>query len=157
MGKKKDKKYVESLKSWIEERKLDLNYSMEQFDKLIIALSSGGLILTIGFVRDIIKITEETNTNLLKSCWYLLTLALISNLIGQMCAFLANKLEINITQIEISSYETKKEYNENQPQIKRKRYLFHFANYSIKILNALSFLSLVIGIILFIIFVNHNI
>jgi len=149
--------YIENLETWLTERKKDLNYSLEQFDKLIIMLSSGGLVLTIGFVRDIVEITEKTNTFLLKGCWYLLSFALIINLLAQISSFLANKIEIKITSIELDELKTNGEFDENNKEIKSKRFWFNLSNSSVKILNIVSFISIIIGISLFIIFVNQNI
>lgn len=154
--KKDSSKYIKSLKKWLKERNRDLDYSLEQFDKLIIMLASGGLIFTVGFVKDIVKITETTDTSLLKSCWYLLTIALVSILIAQICSFQANKVEIKLTQEELDSYEDNDEFNETK-KTKFIRKFFRLYNASVKIFNILSFMTLVIGIILFIIFVNQNI
>lgn len=93
--------YIKTLEDWLDDRKKDLHYSQVQFDKLIIMLSSGALVLTIGFVRDIVVITEKTDTSLLKNCWYIFAAALISNLIAQVCSFGANNIEIQRTTIEI--------------------------------------------------------
>lgn len=149
--------YISNLESWLKERKKDLDYSLEQFDKLVIMLASGGLVLTIGFVRDIVEITENTNTFLLKGCWYLFAFALIINLLAQISSFLANKIEIGITSIEINELKTKGEFDENSKSIKSKRTWFNFSNSSVKIFNIVSFISIIIGISLFIIFVNQNI
>ena len=149
--------YIKNLENWLSERKKDLNYSLEQFDKLIIMLSSGGLVLTIGFVRDIVKITEETNTLLLKGCWYLLASALIINLLAQFSSFLANKIEIKITSIELDELKTKGDFNENSDDVKSKRYWFNISNSSVIILNVVSFISIIVGISLFIVFVNQKI
>ena len=158
MDKEKElEQYINNLENWLAERKKDLDYSLEQFDKLIIMLASGGLVLTIGFVRDIVDITENTNTFLLKGCWYLLAFALIINLLAQISSFLANKIEIGITSIEINELKTKGEFDENSKPIKSKRRWFNFSNSSVKILNIISFISIIIGISLFIIFVNQNI
>ena len=149
--------YISELERWLSERKKDLDYSLEQFDKLIILISSGGLVLTIGFVRDIVTITESSNTFLLKACWYLLALALILNLLAQISSFLANKIEINITQKELNELKDKGEFDENSKSIKSKRLLFNISNSSVKILNIISFVSMVIGISIFVVFVNQNI
>ena len=149
--------YIENLETWLTERKKDLNYSLEQFDKLIIMLSSGGLVLTIGFVRDIVEITEKTNTFLLKGCWYLLAFALIINLLAQISSFLANKIEIKKTSIELDELKANGEFDENNKKIKSNRFWFNLSNSSVKILNIISFISIIIGISLFIIFVNQNI
>ena len=160
MDKEKEKElelYINNLENWLTERKKDLDYSLEQFDKLIIMLASGGLVLTIGFVRDIVDITKSTDTFLLKGCWYLLAFALIINLLAQISSFLANKIEIGITNIEINELKTNGEFDENSKRIKSKKRWFNFSNTSVKILNIISFVFIIIGISLFIVFVNQNI
>jgi len=151
------KLYISELENWVKERKKDAHYSLEQFDKLIIMLSSGGLVLTIGFVRDIVSITEKTNTILLKTCWYLLALALVVNLLSQILSFLANKFEIKRTTLELNDLKTKGEFNEDSRSIKMICALFNISNLSIKIFNVLSFILLIVGISSFVIFVNQNI
>lgn len=150
-------KYVSQLKEWLSERNKDKHYSLEQFDKLIIALSSGGLVLTIGFVKDIVKITPETDTFLLKFCWFSLTAALIFILMSQISCFWANNIEIDITNQEIREIEEVGEFNDKARRIKIKRFFFKISNALISILNVSSFLVLILGIILFIVFVNQNI
>jgi len=154
---KDQEKYVSQLKEWLSERNKDKHYSLEQFDKLIIALSSGGLVLTIGFVKDIVKITAETDTFLLKFCWFSLTAALIFILMSQISCFWANNIEINITNQEIREIEEVGEFNDKATRIKIKRFFFKISNALISILNVSSFLVLILGIILFIVFVNQNI
>ena len=154
---KEQKKYVIQLKGWLSDRKKDLNYSLEQFDKLIIALSSGGLVLTIGFVKDIVIITDETDTFLLKFCWFSLTAALVFILMSQISCFWANNIEIKITNQEICEIEKNGVFNDKSFKIKIKKLLFKISNNLIKVLNISSFIALTLGVLLFIIFVNQNI
>lgn len=154
---KGQEEYVAELKEWLSERKKDLNYSLEQFDKLIIALSSGGLVLTIGFVKDIVKITVETDTFLLKLCWFSLTAALVFILMSQISCFWANRIEINITNKEIREIEDTGKFDDKKFNIRIKKIFFKISNTLINLLNVLSFLVLILGIISFIFFVNKNI
>lgn len=148
--------HIIALEAWIKTRKKDLNYAYEQFDKLIILISSGGLVLTIGFVRDIVEINADTNTGLLKGSWYLLTAALIINLLGQIMSLIANNLEIKITNAEIVLLKEGKEPSESGCVNWIRKVFFRISNFSVKISNILSFLLLVTGIVVFIIFVNQN-
>lgn len=149
--------YFSELESWLTERKKDLHYSHEQFDKLIIMLSSGGLVLTIGFVRDIVTITNETNTSFLKDSWYLFASALIINLLAQVSSFTANNIELKKTKLELAAHRDNIEFDENSFSLKLNNFIFKIINSIIKIFNILSFISIIIGIILFVIFVNQNI
>jgi hypothetical protein len=150
--KKKDKKYIKKLERWIEKRKEDDNYSLEQFDKLIIYLSSGGLVLTSGILSNIIKVTISINTCLIKDSWILFTLALITNLISQLSSHYANKTEIEISRKEISFIKHDRETV--IPKIlKRKKSIFDSVT---RILNLISFICFIVGVIVFLIFLNKN-
>ncbi|MBN2520513.1 MAG: hypothetical protein JXB17_08415 [Bacteroidales bacterium] len=151
------KKYIEDLKKWLEERKRDQHYSLEQFDKLIIYISSGALIVTIGFVRDIVRITENTDTFLLKTCWYLLTLALIINLLSQISCYFSNKFEIYYTNKEINDLEDQGSFDKKKPEVRKIKFFMRFFNVGTIILNVVSFISMITGIILFVVFINQNI
>jgi hypothetical protein len=54
----------------------------QEYDKLVIYLAGGGLVLTIGFVKDILKITEATNIVLLLVCWICFAACLLANLLS---------------------------------------------------------------------------
>ena len=64
------------------------DYAQEEFDKLIVYLNSGALILTIGFVKDITKITEETDTTLLIWSWSSFVCSLLLILLSHKTAIL---------------------------------------------------------------------
>jgi len=147
-------KYVEDLKVWVEDRKKSIQYSIEQFDKLIITLSSGSLALSIGFVKDIVNITSETNTFILKSSWYSLALSLISVLISQITSYKSHKIETDISEDEIYQYENFQKYDSAKQKVKK--WLVSFYNRLTISFNVISFLTLIIGIVLFIIFINQN-
>lgn len=146
--------YIKNLEIWVQDRKKCLQYSIEQFDKLIIALSSGSLALSIGFVKDIVQITNETNTSLLKASWYAFALSLISVLLSQITSYKSNQLEIEISEDEIIQYKTVYEYDKSKGKIKK--WLEEFYNFLTITFNVISFVVLITGIILFIIFVNQN-
>jgi hypothetical protein len=153
----KMKEYISDLSEWIKERQKDLNYSLEQFDKLIITLASGGLVFTTGFVKDIVKITVCTNTCLLKLTWFSFACSLVSILLGQIFSYYANKKIMKIKQNELNILETDCEYDDQTIDVKKANRIFMFYNQSIKFLNFLSVLALILGIIFFIIFININI
>jgi len=70
------------------------DYAEEQFDKLLIYLSSGGLILTIGFVENIIKINESTCLSLLIMTWISFTGSLIVMLFSHRSSLRSMDLEL---------------------------------------------------------------
>lgn len=149
--------YLAELTDWIEERKKSLDYSLEQFDKLIITLSSGSLIFSVGFVKDIVKITEHTETQCLKVSWCLFALSLISILISQITSYFTNNLEICLSIDEIKQIEKDKNYDDSKFYVKKKRFFIKFYNFLTILFNTISFLSLLLGIVIFIVFINQNI
>jgi len=82
-------------KDWLNEIRKIRGYSSEQFDKLIVYLSSGALVLTMGFVKDIVKINENTDKSLLVTSWILYASALILILISHKTSIKAMDLELN--------------------------------------------------------------
>jgi hypothetical protein len=148
--------YINKLEEWITERKKALDYSLEQFDKLIITLSSGALILTVGFVRDIVKISANTNTFLLKCSWYLMALALVFSLLSQISAYLSNRFEIDYTRIEIKNLMEFGTFEKKGFKIKLLALFKNYVNKITVILNVLSLVVLISGIAAFIKFINQN-
>lgn len=54
--------------------------SEQEYDKLIVYLAGGGLVLTIGFVKDLMQLTKSAYLGWLLTCWALFALCLITNL-----------------------------------------------------------------------------
>jgi len=79
------------------------NYSEEQFDKLIIYLSSGGLVLTVGFVNDLIEIDQSNCISLLITTWISFTLSLIINLFS-------HRTSLRSTDLELKEEDSKSEF-----------------------------------------------
>lgn len=101
MGNKNDT--VDSQESWVVTIRKIRDYAEEQFDKLIVYLNSGALVLTVGFVKDIVKITDETDTSLLKSSWILFTASLLIILVSHKTAIIAMNYELKDEE-KISNY-----------------------------------------------------
>lgn len=92
---------MQSLKRKIQEkeeyRKIILKtreYSSEQFDKLLVYLSSGALVLTLGFAKEIVKITDKTDVRLLIISWSLFALSLLFVLISHKTSLISMDLEL---------------------------------------------------------------
>lgn len=102
----------------------------EQFDKLIVYLNSGALVLSIGFANDIVTITEATDTCILKVSWILFALSLIINLFSHKTSILSMAYEI-IDEGKKSDVWDR---------------ITHFSNWS-------AFGLLILGIVLFVLFV----
>ena len=80
--------------SWDQTIRKIRDYSEEQYDKLIVSLNSGALVLTVGFVKDIVKITASTNTTLLKISWVGFTLSLLVILISHRTSIISMNYEL---------------------------------------------------------------
>jgi hypothetical protein len=61
----------------------------EEYDKLIVYLAGGGLVLTVGFVKDLTKAAETQHVGWLLGCWICFAAALISNLASHAFSRLA--------------------------------------------------------------------
>jgi hypothetical protein len=109
------------------------DYSEEQYDKLIIYLSAGALIITIGFVKDILDINKAIDKRMLILSWVCFILSILLMLLSHRTAVIS------------MNYELK-----DQNKISDRWDLLT------KILNWTSFLSLISGIIHFLIFLLKN-
>lgn len=108
-------------------------YSEETFDKLIVYLSSGGLVLTVGFVKDIIKLSDASNKILLYLTWIGFVLALLSNLLSQKTS------KITMDSILMGNEQKEKSFTR----------ITEFCNWS-------SLILFIVSIILFVLFVLIN-
>ncbi len=106
-------------------------YAGEQYDKLIVYLSSGALVLTVGFIENVVDLSKINDLFLLYSSWICFSTSLIVILISHRTSLLSIDL-----------------------QIKKKEETSDFWNGMTNILNWLSMIALVIGIISFITFVT---
>jgi len=109
------------------------DYSEEQFDKLIVYLNSGALILTMGFVKDIATITKDTDTKLLIYTWSSFVVSLVLILLSHRSSIISMNFEIK-----------KKEKTSD---------FFDIVTYT---LNWASFAIFILGISLFISFIHKN-
>jgi hypothetical protein len=153
----KDQKYIEELKEYVVTAESRIKYSLERFDILIISLSSGGLLLVMNLYTNF-PCSNKTPINM---SWFFFSIALIINLLSQITGYLANKYDLRFTKNEIKFTENKrnknkKKHNEENEINQEKTDLIHKRyNKATKWLNILSFISLTIGIIMLIIFVNY--
>ena len=83
---------------WLKAVRANREYAAEQFDKLVVYIAGGALVLTIGFVKDIVKITSDTNTSLLKISWICFALTLLVILVSQMTS--AKAMDSQLDHIE---------------------------------------------------------
>jgi len=147
----KHKRYIGKLEKHIEATRESSRYSSDRFDILIISLSTSALILTMGFVNNILETSPNTNPILLKTSWLFFVLALISNLISQVSGYFTNTYEIKIST-NLVRIERGKE-----PKGKQKRFIIwsSILNWATLILNGLSLIFLITGIIILVKFYSE--
>jgi hypothetical protein len=151
--KKINKRYINKLERFIEKSEETSKYSIERFDLLLISLSTTALVLSIGFVKDLIPNFKEIDTSYLKFSWLLLSLSLILNLISQVTGYFANEYSISVTKNIIKIERGKKE-SENQKTFIRWE---TFLSKTTMILNGICLFSFIIGSIILIKFISTNI
>ncbi|MFY9153321.1 MAG: hypothetical protein WAO52_14995 [Prolixibacteraceae bacterium] len=152
-NKKADKDFVRRLEKYAESTQKAIDYSIERFDILIISLSSSGLLLSIGFVKDIIGNMDNVNPFLLKLTWFLFGLSLIMNLVSQVTGYYANKLDLKVTN-DIIRTKKGKESKLDQGKLDRMRMVFNSATMG---LNAGSLACLISGVVTLIVFISQNV
>lgn len=86
-------KKIEAKKEKIASLKKDEDYAVEKFDTLIVSLSSGGLVFSVGFIKDVIKDFHKTDLLWLKFCWMCFAVALIGSLTSQVTGYYSNRYE----------------------------------------------------------------
>jgi len=148
----KNKRFIKNLEKHIDNTNQNLKYSLDRFDILIISLSSGGLIFSMGFVKDILSSDTEINYILLKISWILFGGSIISNLLSQVTGYFANSLEIKISK-NIIRQERGKSFKGDQNKFEKNHRRY---NSLTKYLNGSSLTFLIGAVILLIIFVSIN-
>ncbi|MBE0650643.1 MAG: hypothetical protein IH595_07355 [Bacteroidales bacterium] len=147
-----DKRYIKNLEQHIEGTKANIKYSLDRFDILIISLSSGGLIFSMGFVKDFLPKDIELNFLLLKISWILFGASVMLNLLSQVTGYYANKMEIIVSR-NLIRQERKREMIGNQQHLESKKKVF---NSLTNVFNGLCLFFLIGGIVILIIFVSTN-
>lgn len=109
------------------------SYSEEQFDKLIVTFNGGALTISMGFVKNIVKISEASHIFLLKLSWFCFILSLLFIL-------LSHKSSVWSMDLELVGKDTKSDSVDRVT----------------KIINWCSMSLLIIGIATFTIFVSIN-
>ena len=145
-----NEKHIERLIKYAETTQKAIEYSVERFDILIISLSSSGMVLSIGFVKDIIPEFSQVNPILLKITWLLFALSLITNLLSQVSGYYANSLDLKITN-DIIRTKKGKESRMNQEKMDKR---MAFINSLTMVLNGASLFCLLTGIVTMIVFIS---
>lgn len=145
-------RHIGKLEKHLESAKDNSRYSTDRFDILIISLSTSALILSIGFVKDIVPNLANVDTSILKTSWLMFVLALISNLISQVTSYYGNLAEIKVTSNLISA-ERGGTLPDNHERLDSNCIILSRIT---MLLNGVSLLLLIIGISFLLNFLSNN-
>ena len=90
----KDKKSDDSSEEYLREIRKMRDYAAERFDRLMVYLSSGGLVLSIGFIKDIVDINKVDNLTPLIWSWVLFIASLLLILVSHRTSHVAMDKEL---------------------------------------------------------------
>jgi hypothetical protein len=149
----KHERYLNKLEKHVEFSKEASKYSADRFDILLISLSTSALVLSIGFVKNVIPNIKEIDTSFLKTSWLLFVVALIANLTSQVTGLYSHKYDIKVTRNLI------REERGKLPKGVQKNFEFYceWLNKTTLTLNGISLLTLLSGIIILVLFFSNNI
>jgi hypothetical protein len=149
----KHERFLKNQENHLVRARHSAKYSSDRLDILIISLSTTTLIFSIGFVKDFIPEIKSIDTFLLKISWSFLVGALVSNLISQSTGYYCNRYEIKITNNIIRKKRGKiLKGNQNRNLI-----LSDIFDWGTTILNWISLILLIAGMIVLLIFYLQNI
>jgi hypothetical protein len=151
--KEKSDRYLANLEKHVEATKEAVRYSSDRFDVLLVTLSTGSLMFSMGFAENIVQDLAKADTSSLKTAWLLFAGSLISNLISQVSGYYANKSEIRVSK-NLIRVERGKEAKGNQDRIK---WWCQTLDYSTITLNALSLIAFICGIVALVRFSDTNV
>ncbi|MBS4070363.1 MAG: hypothetical protein KGZ90_03495 [Algoriphagus sp.] len=146
-------RYINNLEKHISLAKESARYSSDRFDILLISLSTSSLILSIGFIEKIIPDLRLIDTSCLKTSWLLFVVSLISNLFSQVTGYYSNQYDIKVTK-NLIKIERGKNIQGNQESLEK---ICSNLNLCTIILNILSLICLVSGIVILIYFISNQI
>lgn len=145
-------RYISNLEKHIENTKSNMKYSLDRFDVLIITLSSGGLVFSMSFIKDIEFLKDVQYLILLNISWIFFGTSIISNLLSQVTGYLTNKIEIIVSNGLIRK-KRKKQINIDIEKLETKG---NIANVLTHFFNGLSLILLIGAIVLLIVFISFN-
>lgn len=137
----------------------DEDYAVEKFDTLIVSLSSGGLVFSVAFVKDVIKDFKHTDLFWLKICWICFALALIANISSQVSGYFSNRYEKRALKCQIKQLKGSEEIDEWGAQ----KRIANFQNKSDRFnlltnrLNGFSYLSFITAVCTLIYFIYSHV
>lgn len=149
---KQDNNFIDKLESHIEKANSNLKYSIDRFDILIISISSGGLVFSMGFVKDLLSAKSNIDFFLLKISWILFAFSIVFNLLSQVTGYYANKYDIKVTK-NIIRKEKGKHIIGDQVRLE---FIENSMNNLTMTLNATSLFFLISGISIMVVFMSIN-
>jgi hypothetical protein len=146
MGKKKEKKKYDdkNYEAYLKERESLIRESgtqSESYDKYLLTLSSGTFGLTITFLNSVLESIKPCTKWMISSAWSFLALTILLTLTSFLCSIKAYDKQIDI--IEETMLNNKEARNNCWSSVTG-------------VLNIISGLSFVIGIVFLLIFVSKN-
>lgn len=139
----------------------DEDYAVEKFDTLIVSLSSGGLVFSVGFVKDIIKNFKTVDLLWLKICWICFALALVGNIFSQVTGYFSNRYEKRALRTHIKILEDINIEQEKGSVLRRRIKRFEMVSdkfdSSTTLLNAVCLFSFAIAVISLIYFIYSKV
>jgi len=145
-------RYIEKLEAHIKTTEGAVTYSLDRFDVLVISLASGGLTLSMGFVKNMFDDFSKVDLTFLKLSWVLFSISLVVNLLSQVTGYFVNKYEIQISK-NIIRIKREKDPRGNQSIKERYKSIFDILTHAF---NLISLLTLIFGIILMVLFTYIN-
>jgi len=124
-------------------------YSIVRFDLLIISLSTGALLLSINYSREL---TDHIHIGYLKFSWLAFVVCIISNLLSQVTGYFGNIKDVAATKNVI---RTKREKPHRGNQKSLETWCTRFKNATLW-LNLVSLLTFIIGVTSLIVYFNSN-
>jgi hypothetical protein len=149
----KNERYVSKMEKHIEKASEAMKYSSDRFDILIISLATGALVLSVGSSSGLLSKIPKLDTSFLKFAWLMMVCSILSNLISQISGYFANEKDIQVSN-NLIRLKRGKQMTGNQDNLKRWCSTFNRATL---VLNGLSMVLLIVGMIFLVTFYSKNI
>ncbi|MCX2481053.1 hypothetical protein OQY15_18255 [Pedobacter sp. MC2016-15] len=146
-------RYVSKLEKHIAKAEEAMKYSSDRFDILIISLATGALVLSLGSASGLLANIPKVDTSLLKFGWLMMIGSILANLVSQISGYFANQKDIEVSNNLIR-------LKRNKQTIGTQKILEFWCttyNKATLILNGLSMLLLVTGMVTMVLFYSNNI
>ena len=149
--KKKTEKIIQKLEEHLVITNDNVTYALNRFDILIISLSSGGLALSIGLVKNLIPNLNEVDTSCLKYSWALFGASIILNLLSQVTSYFANFYELKVVT-NLIRIKKGKSVKGNQNCFECVKKVSNFLTNCFNLLSLITFITAVFFLIFFMLF-----